>query len=278
VRALVAAVLAAGGLIASETLQAGDASALPGAGLQVRYGPSPSATMDVHRPGFRSALPLPGVLVVHGGGWRSGDKRRMDDTAAVLVRRGFVVFNVNYTLADRRHPGFARQLLELRAAVRWVRRHAARLGVDPARLGALGSSAGAHLAALLALSGRGPLDEGARVRAVVAWSGPFDLARLRTRALTPAVQTFLGCLPAACPRRAAAASPMAHVSPDDPDMLIVNSERELVPVDQAQRLAVRLASAGVPHRLWVLPGALHGRDYAPVALGGSVAFLTNRLR
>jgi acetyl esterase len=290
-RALVAAAIAGCALVAplvptaQDPRAAGSARnrvAAPNGGLTVdrglRYARSPGAVLDVYRRRARRAARAPAVIVVHGGGWRFGDKRRMSAISRAFALRGFSAFNVNYTLAWWGVPGFPRQSRELGAAVRWVRHNAAHFSVDPARIGALGSSAGAHLAALHALSGPGPLGTGARVRAVAAWSGPFDLTRLERPALFPAVETFLGCGMAVCGRRVAAASPIEHVSPGDPPMLIVSSDDELVPLGQARAMAARLASARVPHALWVLPGARHGTEYTATALRPSIAFLRRRLR
>jgi acetyl esterase/lipase len=244
----------------------------------LRYGESGRTVLDVYWRRERGVAPAPAVLVVHGGGWRFGDRRRMEGVSMALAQAGFVAFNVNYTLAAWWRPGFPAQLRELRAAVRWVRRNAVRFRVDPKRIGALGSSAGAHLAGLLAVAAHGPLDAGARIGAAVTWSAPFDLTRLDVPALAVAVDTLLGCSPGSCARRRAAASPSAHVSRDDSPMLIVNSQRELVPIEQAEEMAARLASASVAHTLWSMPGSDHARSYAAVALEPSIAFLRRRLR
>jgi acetyl esterase/lipase len=245
----------------------------------LRYGGSEEMLLDVHRPPGRRADPAPAVLMVHGGAWRAGDKRRMEPVARAIARAGFVTVSVNYTLATRRRAGFPLQLRQLRAAVRWVRRHATRLGVDRRRIGALGISAGGHLAALLALDGPGPLSAGDRVAAAATWSAPLDLGPLRDHTLAPAVDTFLGCTGRPCPSpRVAAASPTTHASGDDPPMLLVSSRRELVPIGQARRMAAALASADVPHRLQVLPGSEHGRVYADRAIAPTIAFLRRQLR
>jgi acetyl esterase/lipase len=68
------------------------------------------------------------------------------------------------------------------------------------------------------------------------------------------------------------------VTGDDPPMLIVASEGEFVPIEQARGMAARLREAGVPHRLFVLSRSAHGIDYADVALAPSVDFLCRRLR
>jgi acetyl esterase/lipase len=236
-------------------------------------------TLDVHHPvaAVRPARRAPAVLVVHGGAWSGGDKQAIGHVARALASAGFVAVNVNYTLAAVGRPGFPRQVDELRAAIRWMRRNASRLGIDPTRIGALGSSAGAHLSTLLATSTTGPLTAGGRLAAVVAWSPPTELGvpRLRAR-LRFKIAGFLGCAP--CRRRSAAASPLSHVTPDDPPTMIVNSRRELIPVSQARRLANRFRQAGVPVRLRLLPGTLHAPLFSPSVLGPSISFLRKRLR
>lgn len=222
----------------------------------------------------------PAIVFVHGGGFRAGDKtfvapgqQPVAPLAAELVRRGFAVFSVDYRLAPRfRFPAAAE---DVRAAVRWIRRQARWLGVDPQRIALFGASAGGNLAALAAVSGRGPLDRGARVRAAVSWSGPMDLARFyRGHAF---VSEYLGCVPAACPGRYRAASPVGHVDRRDPPLLLVNGSTELVPLAQAREMASRLTSAQVPHRLVVVPGSRHAGDYELDVWRATVRFLARHL-
>jgi len=229
-------------------------------------------TLDVYRrAGIRAAVPA--VLVVHGGGWAGGGKRRMAPVAQAIARSGMVAVNVSYTLADWGRPGYPVQPDQLSAAVGWVRRHAARLGVDRDRIGAFGSSAGGHLAALLATSAHGRWGE-PPIDAAVLWSAPLDLAPLAGhRMLGPAAELLVGCPLAACPQLWSEASPLAAVSPGDAPLLLVNSRRELVPVDQPLRMAERLAAAGVPHELWLLEGSAHAREYMHRTLRRSVEFL-----
>lgn len=224
----------------------------------------------------RARRPRPALLVVHGGSWVSGDKRNMAGVARAAAARGLAVFNVNYTLALPGRPGFPGQHSELREAVRWIRVHAERLNVDPERIGALGTSAGGHLAALLATAGDGPRSAGGRIAAAVTWSAPTTLDGLDGW-LGLAVRNLLGCLAEACGGRAVAASPVTHATPDDPPMLIVHSEHEIVPVHHALGLAESLRGVGVATRLRLLAGDRHGRSYAHDVLNGSLRFLVRRL-
>jgi dipeptidyl aminopeptidase/acylaminoacyl peptidase len=87
----------------------------------------------------------------------------------------------------------------------------------------------------------------------------------------------LGCPVTVCPDRYVAFSPVTHVSPDDPPIMLVNSVGDLiVPVGQAQAMAARLQVAGVPTRLLPVPGELHG-GYDDIALEPSLAFLRTEL-
>ena len=244
----------------------------------VRYGRQPAQTLDVHRPAGAASAPRPAVLVVHGGGWFAGDKRRMEPLADALAGAGFVVFNADYTLASRARPGLQVQLRDLRAALAWARAHAARLGADPRRIGALGTSAGGHLAALLATTApRRPAAAGGGLRAVATWSAPFDLTALPPGQLRGLAAVFAGCPRPGCRARLTAGSPLAHVTAQSPPMLIVNARRELVPPRQATRMAAALAAAGVARELALVPGALHGRQLAPQALAPTIAFLRRQL-
>ena len=234
-------------------------------------GPTLDAYVHPHARRPRVAL-----LVVHGGSWMSGDKRSMSSVARVAAARGLAVFNVNYTLALPGRPGFPRQHNQLRAAVGWIRARAAQLNVDPERIGVLGTSAGGHLAALLATTGSGSLAAGERVGVAVTWSAPTHLGDLGGW-LGLAVGNLIGCLTEECDGQVMAASPVSHVTPDDPPMLIVHSRHEMVPVGQARALADRLTEARVRRRLHLLPGDRHGRRYAADVLDASLRFVVRRL-
>ncbi|MDQ3978141.1 MAG: alpha/beta hydrolase [Actinomycetota bacterium] len=217
----------------------------------------------------------PAVVMIHGGGWRAGDKASWGPEAAKLAQRGWVAFSVNYRLDE---PGFfPAEVDDVQTAVRWVRSHARDYGVDPSRIAALGESAGGHLAAMLATLGTGPLDEGARIRVGAAWSPPVDLTALARSRGDGWIARVMGCTLATCPDRLAQASPVTHVDGDDAPLYLVNSTDELVPLSQARAMAARLQAAGVEHRLDVLPGRRHALDFREEAWAPTVAFLDKHL-
>jgi len=258
---------------------AGPAQAAPGMTLQtdIRYGTAggEALLLDAYvptTPGDRR----PGVVLVHGGAWRGGDKDEFAVEARRLAALGWVAFSVNYRLDAR--PALPAEVDDVQTAVRWVREHASEYGVDPARIGALGASAGGHLVAMLATVGEGPLDDGARIRSAVSWSGPMDLTRLagdpRVGGLTVGL---LACRASACPDQWSLASPVGHVEATDAPLLLINSTDELVPLDQGQVMAARLQAAGVEHRLDVLPGSRHGHVFRDDVWGATVDFLRTSL-
>ena len=242
----------------------------------LRYADGGNAKVDVYRPAHTTRR-IPGVVVVHGGAWKDGDKGRMSSVSSWIARSGLVAYSVNYVLARDSRPGYPAQLRQLRSAVRWARRTSRRFGLVRRRIGALGTSAGGHLVGLLATKGRGPLTKGPRVSAVATWSAPLDLAPLLETRMATSINTLLGCLSDPCPDRAVAASPITHVSADDSPLLLVNSRDELVPASQARRMADRLSAAGVLHRVQLLRGSAHAMGYADRAIERTIGFLRRRL-
>jgi acetyl esterase len=241
--------------------------------------------LDAYLPGVKG-VSRPAVIFVHGGGWQSGDKaafapgeQSFAPSATRLVQLGFVVFSVNYRLAaSAQYPA---GVDDVAAAIRWIRGHAGRFGVDPRRLGLFGASAGGNLAALAATRGQGALDTGARVRAVVSWSGPMDLtlfdAELGCPSRHPFVESYIGCTPSDCPGRYRAASPVTQVDRTDPPILLADSTSEIVPLAQAREMAARLTAAAVPHELLILAGSRHAAQYATDIWPQTITFLKRNL-
>jgi MYXO-CTERM domain-containing protein len=217
----------------------------------------------------------PAVVMIHGGGWRAGDKASWQPEAEQLAAKGWVAFSINYRLDE---PAvFPAEIDDAQAAVRWVRAHAEEYQVDPARIAAIGESAGGHLTAMLATLGRGALDQGARIRVGAAWSPPVDLTALAGSRGASWIGPLLGCNQQTCPDRLAQSSPVTHVDGTDAPLYLASSTEEVVPLSQSQAMADRLKAAGVDHRRDVYAGNRHALDFRADAWAPTLAFLEEHL-
>ena len=212
--------------------------------------------LDVYRPKEPASTRRPAVILIHGGGWRGGERSSERPVAEALARAGFVALAVDYRLATESASKYPAQLDDVQRAVRWARAHADDLWIDPTRIGAFGHSAGGHLAALLGTretrANADPALAGysSRVACVVDTAGPVDFTAPAHPALWPPHQyliTFwLGATLDEAPDRYRDASPLAHVDPDSSPFLILHGTRdEFVPIDQSRRLHAALHAAGV---------------------------------
>ena len=230
------------------------------------YGPAPSPDnlVDLYLPS--STGPFPAVVVIHGGGWIDGDKTEWAAEAIKLTAAGFVAVAPNYRLApENTYPA---ALNDLQLLVEWIRANAAAYKIDPMNIGALGGSTGAHLAALLAMKGKGSVTDGDRIGAAASWSGKMNLITAPRN-----VPRFLGCSYNACPETWKDASPYYNVDPSDPALYLANSTDERVPLEQAEKMAAKLDQKGVPNQLRIIPGSKHSRSYEKQVWDETVAFL-----
>jgi acetyl esterase/lipase len=183
--------------------------------------------------------------------------------AARLAERGYVVMNIDYRLAPS-HP-FPAQIHDAKSAVYWLRAQASQFQVDPARIGAYGYSAGAHLALLLGVTDpsnglEGPDATGtglqSRVQAVVAGGPPSDFRDLPPNSTEFAY--WLGGTPAQLPHVYEQASPAYWVTSNDtPTFLFVGARDQLISVPKVHRLAQQLTALGVANDVYVVPNATH---------------------
>lgn len=193
--------------------------------------------------------PFPAVLLVHGGGWVGGSPQDMAKLARKIAAQGFVTVNMAYRLAPaHRHPA---QIDDVAAALAWMRSEGQALGIDPARIGVWGYSAGAHLAALAGTR----LPPAERPQAVVAGGIPADLTRYPK---SPLIAQLMGTTLADDPEGWRDASPVFHVAPGAaPTFLYHGSWDLVVGAVNARLMAERLSAAGVPHERYLIRGYGH---------------------
>lgn len=244
--------------------------------------------------------PYPAVLLLHGGAWRFGsrsdlsrpgrgkDGKPVPSIIETIAARGYVVATASYRLAPKHK--FPAQLDDARAAVRFLRANAKKFNIDPDRIAAGGFSAGGHLALLLgttdpdkATDANDPNEPSARVQAVVSFFGPTDLSLY---AATPGLEDaymvpLLGKECRTDPAVYRRASPIDHVSKDDPPVLMIHGTADIiVPIIHSERMLQKLKDAGVEAELITVKGEGHGWG-GPVAArttADAIKFLDEHLK
>ncbi len=245
---------------------------------------SPAEKLDIYLP--QGAGPFPLIVHVHGGAFKMGDKKAgaFGHVFAAFLANGYAIASLNYRLSgEAKAPA---QIKDVKAAVRWLRAHAAEYKLDPNRFAAWGESAGGNLVALLGTSGGVAELEGeefenagisSKVQAVVDWFGPTDFLQMDSQF---AKETICG-KPAQSHNGADSpeselvgeaiqtkpeavktfTNPITYVSPDDPPFLIQHGTADcLVPPGQGRILSEALAAAIGPKKVMLVPieGAGHG--------------------
>ena len=225
-------------------------------------------TLDLYLPSsdHARARPVPVVLFLHGGGWRSGSRAEGERLAGLFTQRGLAFASADYRLdGEALWPA---QVLDVKTAVRFLRANARRYGLDPTRIGVAGNSAGGHLAALLgttrgvaALEDRseGSPQASDRVQAVCDVSGPTDLGIEPSSALGRFyVRHELGGPAAEKPDLVHQADPSRYVHGGEPPFFLVYGARDwLVLPEHAYRLQNALRAHGGDVTLDLVPGAGH---------------------
>jgi acetyl esterase/lipase len=176
--------------------------------LAIRYGTQRVQKLDLFRPKGRG--PFPVIVWVHGGGWRSGDRKQIAGFVRRQWSRGYAVASIEYHLATPTRASFLPAVRDVKTAVRWVKAHAGKYGLRGDKIILAGGSSGGYLAAFAAVTAGAfepvclELDaaaEDSTVAGVANFAGPADLrafvndtpdgtARCLARELT---RQFLGC-------------------------------------------------------------------------------------
>jgi arylformamidase len=218
----------------------------------VSYGPGREQRFDVYLP--KAAAGAPVIFMVHGGGWRYGDKgmdRVVENKVAWWTARGFIFVSSNYRMLPDADPLL--QARDIALAIGAAQQQAPGWGGDANRFILMGHSAGAHLVALLSSAPqlRGPL----RWLGTVALDGAgFDIEQMMQGRHMPLYDEAFGTDPAFW----RAASPYAQLTQNTQPILAVCSTRRSEACEQAQRYAAKAGGMGV--RVQVLPQNLSHRD------------------
>ena len=213
-----------------------------------------------YRDGTESGRPC--ILIIHGGGWNTGDARQLPEWSRQLAALGYRVASMAYRLAPKnRWPA---QKEDVASALAYLKDHAQELGIDARRFIILGRSAGGQIALDAAYTLHDP-----DIRGCIAsypptdmnfsyWTGKED-DMLGSR---PLVRSLMGGPPGSAPALYHDASPLDFVGPETPPTLLIHGTRdEIVWVRHSERLRDRMVEAGRPVFLLELPWATHGFDF-----------------
>jgi acetyl esterase/lipase len=225
----------------------------PRSGISVirdlRYGADPRQRLDVYVP--RDAAAAPVVVFFYGGGWTEGSKDQYAFVARGLAARGIVTVVPDYRLYPQ--VAFPAFIQDGAAATRWVHDNARAFGGDPRRLVVLGHSAGAYIAAMLALDPRYlaavGLNAETDLAGCVGLAGPYDFLPLDTDVLRAIFRS---------PEGLARTQPITFARGDAAPMLLLTGARDdtVYPRNTA-RLSARIRERGGWVETIVYPGIGH---------------------
>jgi len=225
----------------------------------VSYGSDPQQKMDVYLPGGRSVDSTKLMVLIHGGGWNTGDKSDFDIFVDTLNKRdpSYAIFNINYRLANPPNL-FPAQELDVNAAIEFIVNKSAEYNISN-KIVLVGASAGAHLALLQAYKYPSPV----KVKAVVDFFAPTELVSLYTNPPNPLVpallQSVTGYTPSGNPAIYQDSSPVNFVTPQSPPTIILQGGLDIV-VSPSQSILLKneLLAKGVPCEYILYPTEGHG--------------------
>jgi acetyl esterase/lipase len=229
-----------------------------------RYGER-TLEMDVYRPKDAWGK-LPAVVCIHGGGWAKGSRIHHASIAQGLAARGYVAATISYRLSGE--APFPAAVHDCKAAVRFLRANADAYGIDPDAIGATGSSAGGHLAALLASSPNAPEIEGdggnpgvsSAIQAGMPMGAQTDFLSARNKEVSAQKdiwKQFMSGSQAQQPALYKQASPLAHLSKKSAPCWLISGEHD-DPSTHAEAFRKKLDSLGIQNKLSILKDAPHG--------------------
>lgn len=215
--------------------------------------------LDIYRPTIWGEGQLRTILVIRGGGWANGDKEAYGYIATALALRGFAAVCIEYRTSDE--AIFPAAVLDSKLAIKWIKHNANKYNFNHSGIGAIGGSAGGHLAALVGVSSKANLLNPTEVtndftiQAVVGLSTHTDFRELSEN---KAIIKWLGKPYPANEELWESASPISYIDKDSPPMLLIHSSSDnLVPYEQSLLAIEKLGKVGVYSELVLIPNAPH---------------------
>lgn len=226
---------------------------------------------DVYRPADDQLRP--GVLMIHGGAWSSGNKWSMGDHARELAQAGYVAVSINYRLAPA--CPYPAQIDDCRRALAWIKEVADQYRIDTDRLAVYGYSAGGHLAAMLATDRD---SDAPKLKAAVVGGAPCDFSFIPEE--SRAIAHVLGGTRRELPQVYRQAAPLSYASSDDCPIFFFHGDNDLIVPPTASRvLCDRLKDLGVETCYYTVEKQGHLLTFLhPDARRAAIDFLNQHLQ
>ncbi|MCM8538067.1 MAG: sulfatase-like hydrolase/transferase [Lentisphaeraceae bacterium] len=224
--------------------------------------------LDIYLPNIATKEKRSAMLCIHGGGWRVGSKINIGRMAAEYAANGYVAISINYRLvAEAKFPA---NIQDCKAAVRWLRANADKYNIDPDRIAATGTSAGGHLAALLAssagveaLEGNGGNEQfSSAVQAAIPIAAQTNFLSPRIISISEETEgkmlypKLLGGPFSTHSEMYVKASPITYLDKSDPPMLFISGEKDNTDT-RAEKFRAKMTSLGIPSNYRMIYKAPH---------------------
>ncbi|WP_241138906.1 alpha/beta hydrolase fold domain-containing protein [Bacillus mycoides] len=223
----------------------------------------------------------PAVVLVHGGGWVSGDKGEAPHWKQWLNDLGYTVFDVQYRMPPQ--AGWKDEVADIKSALGWVLQNADTYQIDPNKINVMGESAGGNLAMLAAYSmGEEQLPASTNVpevhvNSIINMYGPADMTMLyndnpSTNYVQGVMEEYIGDTVSQFPERYKLLSPINYIQDNTPPTItLLGTGDRIVPVEQGEMLDKELTVKNVAHEFYLLPDVDHGFDINPGSLSTQFA-------
>lgn len=224
--------------------------------------------VDIFSPKLRPKEPLPVVMIMHGGGWRSGDRSMEWPTAIHLAKNGYIAVTVEYRLSgEAKYPA---AIHDLKEAIRWIRKHAKQMNADPNKIAVSGTSAGGELAAFLGTTGDLKQFEGVAkyknfstsiqavidIDGIVDFTNPAESGKDADPSKPSAGRAWFGATYKENPKIWEEASPIQYVSKRTPPILFINSALDRYHAGRDEMIA-KLNKLNIYSEVHTIPNTPH---------------------
>lgn len=237
---------------------------------------------------------VPTLLVwIHGGAWMKGNRKGIPKYILDCLNHGYAIASLDYRLSGQAQ--FPAQVHDIKAGIRFLRAHADDYAYNASRIGIMGISAGGHLAALVGVSNGNSTLEGlvgknlnisSNVQAIVSLFGASNLTTILQQSTphglsvrVPALEGLLGGQPDEVPALARLASPVFHVDPADPPLMLLHGDQDpQMPINQSHELFGAYQKLKLTAQFEVVYGAGHGGTAFKETSDRIIEFLNESLR